>query len=213
MSNLREKYGKNKSYWGNQPDKDLLSAIKKALRGVALDIGAGQGRNSLLLVKNGFNVEAIDTIDVGLKQLKALARKEKKPIKIINKDIREAKFSKNKYSIVVAINSLHFIKFTELEQVINKIYQSLKPEGIFYLTVFSSKDPACANCKKNLKSDKKEKNTFFVPRLSCHRHFFTKKELAKLLRIFSETVVKERKIKDTHEKIHYHFIYKIVAKK
>lgn len=188
-----------------KPVKGLKEVLKYAPKGAALDIGAGEGRNSIFLAKNGFKVEAIDKIKEGLKKCKNLAEKYKLPIKTEVVDVKKFKFEKNKYSLILAIASLDFLKFSEIKKIIPKIKKSLKRNGILYLVIFSTKDPAFKRCKENFKMI--EKNSFYLPKLKTYRHFFTKKEL---LTLFENPQLKEGKIKDTN---HCHEIIKVIYKK
>jgi len=52
-----------------KPNTTLEKFLPLIPKGRALDIGAGQGRNSIFLAKNGFEVEAIDLIPEGLKKM------------------------------------------------------------------------------------------------------------------------------------------------
>lgn len=207
-----KKYKKEKFYWGLKPEVGLKEVLKYAPKGVALDIGASEGRNSVFLAKNGFEVEAIDKVKVGLKKCKEIAKRYKLLIKTKVMNVRKFKFTENKYSLVVAIDSLDFLKFSEIKKIVPQIKKSLKKRGILYLVVFSIKDPAFKNCKKNLKMI--EYNTFYLPKFKTFRHFFEKKELLNLLQDFEIIKFKEKKVKETHkEKIHFHQLIKVIAKK
>ena len=189
----------------------MIKLLPKIPKGKVLDIGAGEGRNSIFLAKNGFKVEAIDLTKQGLKKLTNYAKQHH--LKIITKaiDIRRFNFTNNRYSLVLAINSLNFLKLSEVKEIIKRINKSLLPQGIFYLIVISIKDPVCRRCKKNLKMI--EKNTFFIPKISSYRHFFSKQELLSLFEPFKIIEITEKKVKDTHGKPHYHYIFNIISKK
>lgn len=207
-----KEYKKERFYWGLKPESGLKEVFKYAPMGVALDIGAGEGRNSIFLAKNGFKIEAIDNNKEGLKKCKKLAQRYNLPLKIKVGDIRKFKFLQNKYSLIVAIASLDFLKFSEIEKIVSQIKKSLKKEGVLYLVVFSIKDPAFRKCKRNLKE--LEKNTFYLSKFKMSRHFFEKKELLSLLRNLRIIKLQEEKIKESHkEKGHFHQIIKIIAKK
>ena len=176
-----------------------------------LDIGAGQGRNSLFLAKQGFEVEALDKSKEAIEQLREAAQKKSLPIKAIVADIKDFDFGMDKYWLIITINSLHFMKLSETEAIIRKIKKALVLGGIFYMVVTSTKDPACKRCRENLKAI--EKDTFFVPMLSSERHFYTKRELASFLKNFKEVEIFESKARDTHDRPHFHYSLKVIAKK
>jgi len=206
----QKEYKEKKFYWELKPEKGLKEVLKHTPQGIALDIGAGEGRNSIFLVKNGFEVEAIDKVKECLEKCKRLAKRDNLPIKTRVIDIRKFNFKKNKYTLIVAIASLDFLKVSEIKKIISKIKKSLKKEGVFYLLVFSTKDPAFKKCKRNL--EEVERNTFYLSKFKTHRHFFEKKELLNLLKDFETTKVKEEKLKDIHnDKPYFHRVIKIIA--
>jgi len=207
-----KEYKKEKFYWGTKPEVGLKEVLRYAPKGIALDIGAGEGRNSIFLAKNGFRVEAIDKNEEGLKKCKKLAQRYNLRLKTKIANVRKFKFVRNKYSLIVAVASLDFLKFSEIKKIFLQIKKSLKKEGVFYLIVFSIKDPAFQKCKKKLKMI--EKNTFYLPKFKTSRHFFEKKELLNLLRNLKIVKLKEEKIREKHKKrIHFHHLIKVIAKK
>ena len=96
-------------------------------------------------------------------------------------------------------------------EIIKKIQRSLKKDWIFYLVVLSVKDPVFKWCKEKLKTV--EKNTFYLPKFTTFRHFFSKKELLDIFKNFRIIKIKEEKMKDTHGGIHYHYLIRIIVKK
>lgn len=209
----QKEYKKEKFYWGLKPEEGLKEVVKYAPKGIALDIGAGEGRNSIFLAKNGFKVEAVDKIKEGLEKCQKFAKEYNLPIKIKIIDITKFNFKKNKYSLILSIATLDFLKFSEIQKITLKIEKNLKRNGIFYLVVFSTKDQFFKECKKK-KLKMIEKNTFYLPQLKIFRHFFEKKELFNLLKNFEIIEIKEKKIKDIyHDKRHFHHIIKIILKK
>ncbi len=61
-----------KKYNTNPVHSEVLEAMQTVKPGKALDLGCGQGRNSLFLAQNGFDVTAVDQNDWPLKSYKAL---------------------------------------------------------------------------------------------------------------------------------------------
>ena len=69
-------YGGGKPLFGPQPDLALAQlVIGKGLRGRALDLGAGDGRNAAFLAQHGFAVEAVDLSATAVAKLSSLARR------------------------------------------------------------------------------------------------------------------------------------------
>lgn len=195
-----------------KPEKDLKKIIEDIPKGIALDIGAGEGRNSIFLAKNGFKVEAIDKVKENLEKCKEISKKYNLPIKTKVADMRSFEFKKNKYSLILTVASLDFLKLSEIKKIIPKIKKSLKEKGVLYLIVFSTKDPAFKKCKRELKEI--EKNTFYLFKLKTYRHFFTKKELLNLFKNFEIIKIKKERLRDIHNnKKYYHQIIKFIVRK
>lgn len=97
--------------------KGILEDIKK---GEVIDIGSGDGREGDVFKENGYFVTSIDTKD-GI-------------------DATTYSYPTEKYDVVIANNSLPFMKDKQLDVILN-IYKSLKNGGYFYGTVFGKEEP------------------------------------------------------------------------
>jgi len=209
-------YKQKKFYWGLKPYPLLLKYIDKIPSGNALDIGCGEGRNSIFLESHGFNVDAIDNEKEAIKKLKKyIKEKNIKNIKPQLININNFKFKNNKYTIVTSFHVLDFLKLSEIEKLIKKLKKSVKKKGYLLFSVFSTKEPAYHKITKVLKRKPIEKNTFFLPKLNIYRHFFTKKELQHYFKDWKIIFLKQREKEDKHgrEGKHYHNIIEIVAQK
>ena len=97
----------------------LLKKIYKKLPKGAwyLDLGAGSGKDGLAMSEFGFVSLGID--------LKT------------GHDIRDYDIKKNKFSIVSAFYSLHYMSKSDAISVINKVKDNLKPGGYFLYDDFN----------------------------------------------------------------------------
>ena len=207
-----KEYKENKCYWGLKPDPTLEKYINDIPKGKALDIGAGEGRNSLFLAKNGFKVEAIDKIPAGLKKIEKAAKKHNLSIKTTLCDVKNFKFKKG-YSLIISTASIDFLKKSEIDAVLDKIKQSLQPKGFVFLSVFSTNDISFKLIKER-KIKEKEENTFYLPKLKTYRHFFAPKEIKEKFKDFDIILLKQREFLDTgHDKPNYRNIIELLAQK
>jgi len=210
---LEKEYKKNKYYWGLKPNPTLEKYINKIPKGRALDIGAGEGRNSIFLAKNKFNVTAIDKIKQGLDKIKKNSKKHNLTIKTKFCDIKNLKLRKENYSLIISISTIDFLENKETDNILDKIKNSLKLNGFIYLSVFSIKDPLLKLIKEK-KLKEIEKNTFYLPKFKTYRHFFTKTEIKEKFKDFNIILLKQKEILDTgHDKPHYHNIIEFLAQK
>lgn len=102
---------------------NFFSSLKK---GTLVDLGAGQGRDSLPLAKIGFNVTAVDISEVGLKQI----QEKDSTINIVKSDLYDFDISRFDYILLDSI--IHFYK-NDVEKesgLINKILNEMKSGAI-----------------------------------------------------------------------------------
>ena len=208
-----KEYKKKKFYWGLKPNPVLAKFLPHIPKGKALDIGAGEGRNSIFLAENGFKVTAIDLVPEGLKKLVSFAKRYHLKISTKVIDVRRFKFFPDKYSLILSVATLDFLKKSEIDIIIKKIKKSLVFGGAIYLLVFSTKDPLYYKIKRwGLKPT--EKNTFFLSKGKIYRHFFTVNEIRKMFKRFHILHLEQKGIKDTsHNQPHCHNIIEFVAQK
>ena len=91
-----------------------------------LDLGCGSGRDSMYFIEEGFDVTAVD----GSEALCELAKIE------IGQEVQNIRFEElefdNVFDGVCACASLLHVSKNDIEDVLNKLYDSLKKNGILY---------------------------------------------------------------------------------
>jgi 2-polyprenyl-3-methyl-5-hydroxy-6-metoxy-1,4-benzoquinol methylase len=189
----------------------LENFLEKIPNGKVLDLGCGNGRNSLFLARRGFSVHAIDIDSKIIKNLKQESKKEKLKINIIKADIRKFPIKENTYDLILAINSLIFMKKSELQKIITKIKNGAKNNGVVIISGFTTKDSSYLKLKKRYQPI--EKNAFKDSNKQ-YWQFFSKNELKSyFLNGFEILFYSERNVKDSIPYSHTHGIAEIVAKK
>ncbi len=194
--------------------KDFLPLIPK---GLALDIGCGLGQNSIFLAKNGFQVETIDINKKNLAFIKSCSKKMHLKIKTELIDVRKKNLPPKQYHLIIAIQSLVFLKKAEFKRMTVKIKNALKENGIVIISGFNIYDDTFERFKKNYKTV--EENTYKTNNTKQYWHFLKPNELKKLFKENAfEILYYEEKI--FREKPHFgipyahnHGIAQIVAKK
>lgn len=121
-------------YFNNSLDADMSEVYKRFLfylkeKDLILDFGCGSGRDSKYFLDNGYNVDSVD----GSLELCNLATK------YLNKEVICMKFEDldvvDKYDGVWACSSLLHVKKEELKNILVKIRNSLKLNGILYVSL------------------------------------------------------------------------------
>lgn len=167
--NYDEYYKKNKNVFGENPE-ELLQKYNNhiSLDAPILDIGAGQGRNTIYLSRAGFDVEAIDPSNVSIQIMEDVKKKENLSFKTYNSDFKNYDTDKN-YSAILVFGLIQILDREEIELLKHKISKWLRKDGLLFLTSFLTKDDShkkimeeSLNIGKNsyLKSNG-EKRTFF----------------------------------------------------
>ncbi|MBP6945818.1 MAG: class I SAM-dependent methyltransferase [Candidatus Pacebacteria bacterium] len=136
-----------------------------------LDLGCGDGRDSLYFARQGITVEAFDFSESGIESLK----KKNPSIKAHIGDIRNLPFKKNSFDAIYAHLSLHYFSDSETEKIFSKIHAMLKKDGLLFVKCKSTDDLLFGKGKKIAE------NTY---RSGHVRHFFTKDYMAKQLNTF-----------------------------
>ena len=121
-----------------------------------------------------------------------------------------------KYDLILAVQSLIWMKKTEFIKIIKKIKDSLKPKGIVIISGFTTKDISYLNLKSTRLP--KGKNTFYSKSEKRYWQFLGKQELKKYFdRDFKILYYKEKLIREKGHnglsKYHNHGIAEIAAKK
>ncbi len=85
---------------GEEPNPFLRKHIRLLARGRALDLAAGEGRNAVFLAEHGFDVDAVDISEVGLKKARRLARGLGIRIHTIRADLDDYPVEKEGYDLI-----------------------------------------------------------------------------------------------------------------
>lgn len=108
----------------------VVTKIKKYLeKGSVLDLGAGDGRNSLYLAEQGFSVTAIDFSDVAISKLENLAEEKNLKITTAVSDVTDLTIE-NSYEVILAIQLFHNLTKAEVLNLIEKIKAQTKDGGL-----------------------------------------------------------------------------------
>jgi SAM-dependent methyltransferase len=117
---------------------DWLKLSKK--RGLALDLGCGVGANATLLLEKGWKVLCVDKNPAVIERLtsKVSGYIESKRAIVREADITVCKVPKEAYDLVLCVDTLPYIKPANLQQLMTKIFEAVKPGGVFIGSLFLS---------------------------------------------------------------------------
>jgi SAM-dependent methyltransferase len=136
-----------------------------------LDVGCGDGRDSIYFSKQGLKVTAIDFSEEVIMRLQIRSP----AIIALVKDIREMNSPNASFDAVYAHLSLHYFDDPTTDSIFQNIHRMLKPDGLFFVRCKSIHDPFYG------KGQLVGKDMFMLKHV---RHFFSKEYLQEKLRDF-----------------------------
>lgn len=116
---------------------DILGYLKQGNK--LVELGCGNGRDSILFSEKGIDVVAIDQSEQSINNLKA--KYCKNGINFIADDFIETKFLEEKeFHYAYSRFTIHSISEQEEDKLVKRVYSSLKDQGLFFIEVRSVKD-------------------------------------------------------------------------
>lgn len=109
------------------PSVYMMESVKDLEPGKALDVGAGQGRNSVWLAQQGWEVTGIDISGVGLAAAEANAEEAGTRISTVKTTYQDFDFGTEQWDLIVMILSWAPVSDAEF---VARLYASLRPGGV-----------------------------------------------------------------------------------
>ena len=173
-----------------------------------LDLGCGVGRNSIYLGKNGFNVIGVDISRHALKKTKARAKIEDVPsVTVLCCSMTNLPFVRQTFHAIISVSVVHHAVKKDIQRTVNEIRKILKRDGIFLTNLLSTTDCRYGSGEEVEEGSFRFLEKFEVKEFEEVHHFFSKKEILKLLEGFG--CISVELIKSGAEKPHEY--WKVVA--
>lgn len=126
------------------------SAKSTNQKAVIIDAGAGLGRNSIFLAKNGFNIQAVEYDSEAIPSLTENVNKNhfQEKINIIHSSILDflSNCPDNSVDGLLDSGMSHYLSYDEKQKYFDLLRQKLKSDAIFCITHFSEIDPTTSLC-------------------------------------------------------------------
>jgi 2-polyprenyl-3-methyl-5-hydroxy-6-metoxy-1,4-benzoquinol methylase len=116
------RFGRKEFALGKEPNPFLKKHIHFLPKGKALDIASGEGRNTVFLAQHGFEVDAVDISEKGLRKAKKLAREKGVKINTFRVDLDQYQIEKERYDLIA---NFYFLR----RRLIPRMKQGLKKGG------------------------------------------------------------------------------------
>lgn len=209
--NYDNRYTSGTPIWGcPKLDFNLKRYINLLSGKRVLDLGIGEGKNSVFLADMGFSVTGVDFSLEALKICKKYCSK----IDLVHCDIRNYEIEKDSFDLIMSNFVLHFLHKDDVYAIIKNIKSGLAKNGLVYISVFSINDPSFS-VKENSSSFSMIDNNIFYNELNdTYFSFFSKDEVLELFSDFSTVLVSDEYCLDlSHGKPHYHGVIRYIGRK
>ena len=120
--------------------QQTLRLLKRRTAGRALDIGAGEGSDSIRLAKLGYEVDAVEMSAVGAKKIQCFAEEAgvHDKVRVFAADVQDFE-PDGLYDVVICNGVLHYIEGKK--SVIELMQQATRPGGINVVSLWSDYTP------------------------------------------------------------------------
>ncbi len=142
MHTIYEDLYKNEEYyWSYIPSYTCLKVLEfmpsvKKLK--LLDIGCGEGRDSVFFARNGYDVTAFDLAISGVEKTQRLAEKLGVKVNVFQADLNEYRLTE-KFDILFSNGVLHYVKPEVRKEMFDNYKAFTEDNGIHMLSVFVDK--------------------------------------------------------------------------
>jgi len=184
MSNIWDKiYSNDSAFFGEEPSdfaQKCYSYFKKYDVKRVLELGCGQGRDSIFFASNGIDVYAIDSSKVAIENINQKTREKNISLHLNHFEVRQSlPFDSSHFA---AVYSHMFYNMRFIDEKLNFLFKEssrvLKNNGLLYFSVRSDKD-ILYNKGKKIDDNIYEINGFQI-------RFFTKEQISSFLPMYFE---------------------------
>lgn len=139
MLEWREIYNSGFEITTKKPSKIVERGLKKINpKSNILDLGCGNGRNSIYCASLGHKVDAVDLVNLGF--LKDTPKKLRELINFYESDVNEFQIPNEKYDALIMTRLLQYISPDFIENFLSKCGIGLKRRGIILINYTASRE-------------------------------------------------------------------------
>jgi tellurite methyltransferase len=136
-------YASTTDVFGAEPEDTLLRFVDQLDPAApVLDIGAGQGRNTIAVARAGLQVHALDPSRVGLTALEHRAQGESLTVETILGSFEDHATPAGSYGGVLAFGLIPDLTWDAVRRLRERSVAWLAPGGLLFVTGFTTEDPA-----------------------------------------------------------------------
>ncbi len=124
------------NFRGGKPESQVEKITELTEPTTVLELGCGNGRNSIYLARKGFDVTAIDFSKIGIEKLQQSAKEENLDIQTEIADIRDIKLG-IEYGVIISSYVLHHLLREDALKIINNAKNHTKAGGLNAIALFT----------------------------------------------------------------------------
>ncbi|MEG6520436.1 helix-turn-helix domain-containing protein [Desulfotomaculum sp. 1211_IL3151] len=136
-----EEYAIPGYYWGVKPNSacyQVLELMPPTRHLTILDIGGGEGKDSVFFARNGYDVTTFDISDIGIEKTKRLADMVGVNVKVFKADVLDFRLTSN-FDILFSSGVLHYINPRYREEIFENYKKYTNKNGMHFFNVFVQK--------------------------------------------------------------------------
>jgi len=136
-----KKYSQEEYYWGKKPSTicyKILQIIPPVKPLKLLDVGCGEGSNTVFFARKGYEVTAFDLSSQGVEKIKSYAKEVGVSVKVFQANLNEFRLDE-KFDIIFSSGVLHHIPQNLREEIFANYRAYTNDKGINVHSVFVEK--------------------------------------------------------------------------
>lgn len=174
MSHFDEEYKKRPFLFGKEVTSELKYVVEQFdISGKALELGCGDGRDTVHMLKKGLAVDAVERSVSACNTLKNrndISNVERVRLNIICTDVTTFAMTSNYYDFIYGVTLLDHLSPTVGERILKDCLKALKSGGYLFLKVHTVNDVGNTHLSKKISEFSQE-----------IEHFYAENELLKQL--------------------------------
>ena len=143
MDRYDDYYRSTPDVFGSEPNAILVEHAELIEpSATALDIGCGQGRNTLFLARRKITVHALDPSIEAVRAVKVAAEMEGLAIRTILGGFEDLEQEPDGYGAILVFGVIPDLRREQVTALVAAIERVLAPNGLLFITAFGTWDPA-----------------------------------------------------------------------
>jgi len=137
-SKWEAEYAKGTPHWAEDMNpsefaQNFVGEVKRRKLKSVLEVGCGNGRDSIFFAKSGLDVTAIDVAPSAVELAESNIKKAKVEVDIRVANAEKLPFSANKFDSIFSLSVLHA---TDLRKSMSEVYNVLKYRGYAFIYIY-----------------------------------------------------------------------------